>query len=64
MAVDYTLIEKAVKYYYKEEDEYPQNLSIGLQSVATMAMAEEDDDVDEECMFALAQDVEQRHSYK
>mmetsp|Transcript_25438 Transcript_25438/g.41777 ORF Transcript_25438/g.41777 Transcript_25438/m.41777 type:complete len:256 (-) Transcript_25438:847-1614(-) len=56
--VDYTLLEEAEKFYYEEEDEFPQDLSIGLRSVATMAMAEDDDDVDEEYMSALAQDVE------
>jgi hypothetical protein len=56
--VDYTLIEEAEKYYYEEEDEYPQDLSIGLRSVATMAVAEDDDDVDEDYMLALSQDVE------
>ncbi|KAG7341819.1 hypothetical protein IV203_006911 [Nitzschia inconspicua] len=56
--VDYTLIEEAEKFYYEEDDEYPQDLSIGLRSVATMRMAEEDDDIDEDYMLALAQDVE------
>ncbi|KAG7362983.1 hypothetical protein IV203_026343 [Nitzschia inconspicua] len=56
--VDYTLIEEAEKFYYDEDDEYPQDLSIGLRSVATMRMAEEDDDIDEDYMLALAQDVE------
>lgn len=56
--VDYTLIEEAEKYYYEEDDEYPQDLSIGLRSVATMSMAEENEDVDEDYMLALAQDVE------
>jgi hypothetical protein len=55
--VDYTLMEEAEKYYYEEGDEYPQDLSIGLRSVATMKLAEEDDDIDEEYMSALAQDV-------
>lgn len=55
--VDYTLIEEAEKHYFEEDDEYPQDLSIGLRSVATMAMAEEDDDMDYDYMLALAQDV-------
>jgi DNA repair exonuclease SbcCD ATPase subunit len=55
--VNYTLIEEAEKFYYEEEDEYPQDLAIGLRSVASMRLVEEDDDVDEEYMSALAQDV-------
>jgi TolA-binding protein len=55
--VNYSLIEEAEKFYYEEEDEYPQDLAIGLRSVASMRLVEEDDDVDEEYMSALAQDV-------
>jgi DNA repair exonuclease SbcCD ATPase subunit len=55
--VDYSLLEEAEKHYYEEEDEYPQDLSIGIRSVATMQMAEADDDMDEDYMLALAQDV-------
>ena len=55
---DYSLLEEAEKHYYEEEDEYPQDLSVGIRSVATMEMAEADDDMDEDYMLALAQDVE------
>jgi DNA repair exonuclease SbcCD ATPase subunit len=56
--VNYTLMEEAEKHYFGEDDEYPQDLSIGLRSVASMAIAEEDDDLDEDYMLALAQDVD------
>jgi DNA repair exonuclease SbcCD ATPase subunit len=56
-AINYTLIEEAEKHYFEEDDEFPQDLSIGLRSVATMAISEEDDDLDEDYMLALAQDV-------
>ena len=59
--VNYTLIEEAEKHYFDEEDEYPMDLSVALRTVATEAMAEDDDagdDVDEEYMASLAQDVE------
>jgi TolA-binding protein len=56
--VNYSLIEEAEKFYFEEEDEYPQDLAIGLRSVATAALVEADDDTDEDYMEKLALDVE------
>jgi len=56
--VDYRLMEEAEKYYFEEDDEYPQDLSIGLRSVATELVLSQDDDFDEEYMTALAEDIE------
>merc|ERR1712232_558067 len=57
-ALDYRLIEEAEKFYFEEEDEYPADLSGGLRAVAfSVVSEEEDDDMDEEYMSALAQDV-------
>lgn len=58
-ALDYRLIEEAEKLYFEEEDEYPMDLSSGLRSVAVAIITEEeDDDMDEDYMNAVAQDVE------
>merc|ERR1712032_8890 len=55
--VDYRLMEEAEKFYFEENDEYPQDLSIGLRSVATELVLSQDDDFDEDYMTSLAQDV-------
>lgn len=57
--IDYRLIEEAEQFYFDDEDEFPQDLSIGLRSVATdKLILSQDDDYDEEYMTALAQDIE------
>lgn len=56
--VNYSLLEEAEKFYFEEDDEYPQDLAIGLRSVATQALVDADDDTDEEYMAKLALDVE------
>lgn len=57
--IDYRLMEEAEKFYFEEDDEYPADLSGGLRAVAFAIIAEEeDDDMDEDYMSALAQDVE------
>jgi hypothetical protein len=55
--VDYRLIEEAEKFYFEEEDEYPQDLSIGIRSVALDLLVAEDTDIDEDYMNALSQDI-------
>jgi hypothetical protein len=55
--VDYRLIEEAEKFYFDEEDEYPQDLSIGIRSVALDLLVAEDTDIDEDYMNALSQDI-------
>lgn len=58
-ALDYRLMEEAEKHYFEEEDEYPADLSGGLRAVAFAIISEEeDDDMDEDYMSALAQDIE------
>merc|ERR1711865_204088 len=55
--VDYRLIEEAERFYFDDVDEFPQDLSIGLRSVATeFILSSQDDDYDEEYMTAIAQD--------
>ena len=56
--VDYRLIEEAEKFYFREEDEYPQDLSIGIRSVATDCLVAEANDIDEDYMNSLSQDIE------
>ena len=55
--VDYRLIEEAEKFYFREEDEYPQDLSIGIRSVATDCLVAEANDIDEDYMNSLSQDI-------
>ena len=56
--VDYRLIEEAERFYFDDVDEFPQDLSIGLRSVATeFILSSQDDDYDEEYMTAIAQDI-------
>ena len=58
-AIDYRLMEEAEKNYFEEEDEYPADISGGLRAVAFAIISEEEDgDMDEEYMSALAQDIE------
>jgi len=57
--IDYRLMEEAEKFYFEEDDEYPADLSGGLRAVAfAIIEEEEDDDMDEDYMSALAQDIE------
>jgi len=56
--IDYRLMERAETFYFEEEDEYPQELSIGLRSVALELLLLEGDDLDEDYITALAQDIE------
>lgn len=55
--INYSLIEEAEKFYFEEEDEYPQDLTIALRTVATESLMASDDDTDEEYMSKMALDV-------
>mmetsp|Transcript_15911 Transcript_15911/g.32615 ORF Transcript_15911/g.32615 Transcript_15911/m.32615 type:complete len:512 (+) Transcript_15911:184-1719(+) len=62
--IDYRLMETAEKYLFEgeevdDDDEYPQDLSIAIRSVAfgLEPEAENEEDMDEEYMMSLALDV-------
>jgi hypothetical protein len=55
--MNYAMIEEAEKYYYDEDDEFPQDYSAALRSVAAMTAVDNDEDADADYMEKLALDV-------
>lgn len=58
--MNYAMIEEAEKFYYDEDDEFPQDYSAALRSVAAMTAVDNDDDAahDEDYMEKLAMNVD------
>jgi hypothetical protein len=59
--MNYSMIEEAEKYYYDEDEEFPQDYSAALRSVAAMTAVDNDEDeadLDEDYMEKLAMDVD------